>query len=598
MKLPVENVRLQEWLDGWVELASPESVMLVHGDKEEYEQLAKLLVAQGTMTPLSDSLRPGSYVACSDPRDVARLESRTVICSLSSDDAGPTNNWRDPTEMKEHLNTLFDGSMRGRTMYVIPFSMGPVGSPFAIYGVEITDSAYVAISMIKMARVGDQVLRAIGETGDFVPAVHSVGAPIVDGEPDVFWPCNPTNTWVAHFPETREIWSFGSGYGGNALLGKKCLALRIASVKARDEGWLAEHMLILKLTAPDSQVYYVAGAFPSACGKTNLAMLSANRPGWKAETLGDDIAWIRRGDDGRLWAVNPEMGFFGVAPGTSVKTNPAAMQTISHDTIFTNTARTPDGDVWWEGMSDTPPDGLIDWRGNVYDATDPAPAAHPNARFTVSLTQAPSIAAESEHPEGVPLSAILFGGRRSELIPLVTEARSWEHGVFLGSVMASETTAAAEGVVGRPRRDPFAMLPFCGYHMGDYFGHWLSFGKDAPEQLPRIYLVNWFRKDGAGRFLWPGYSENLRVLSWIIDRLEGRADGQETPLGILPRPEEMDVEGLGVSASDLVELCSVDRLALAEEVRQIEEHYVQFGGRLPSALRDELSRLEQVVQGE
>jgi phosphoenolpyruvate carboxykinase (GTP) len=572
---------------------APARVVLVHGTPQEYEKLAGELVTLGTIEPLNEKLRPHSFSARSDPRDVARLESRTVICSERERDAGPTNNWRDPVEMRSVMGDLYRGAMRGRTLYVIPFSMGPVDSEFAIYGVELTDSAYVVISMMKMARVGDDVLRGIEERGTFVPAVHSVGMPLEPGEVDVPWPCNPENTWIAHFPETREIWSFGSGYGGNALLGKKCLALRIASVMARDEGWLAEHMLIVKLTSPRGEVHYVAGAFPSACGKTNLAMIAPRLQGWTAETLGDDIAWIRPGPDGRLYALNPELGFFGVAPGTSEVTNKNAMLTMSHDTIFTNCAVTGDGDVWWEGMTEEPPVMMTDWQGKSYDRASGKPAAHPNARFTVSVTQAPHLAPEWDDPRGVPLSAILFGGRRTHTIPLVTEARDFVDGVLLGSIMGSETTAAAEGEVGRPRRDPFAMLPFCGYHMADYFAHWLKIGETKPDMMPRIYLVNWFRKNEQGSFVWPGYAENLRVLAWIVDRLAGRAQGEETPLGIVPAKGELDCDGLDLDVGELAAICTVDPNELSVELRDVHEHYARFGDVLPELLADRLRLMER-----
>jgi len=581
------NVRA--WLEEWTEVLAPDRVEIVDGSEETIARLTEELVAKGTLRKLNPELRPNSYLAWSDPRDVARLESRTVIASEREIDAGPTNNWRDPAELREEMLARFRGAMRGRTLYAIPFAMGEVGSEFAMYGIELTDSAYVVVSMCKMASVGPEVVEQIDAAGSFVPAVHSVGYPLVDRD-DVPWPCNPEETWIAHFPETREIWSFGSGYGGNALLGKKCLALRIASVVARDEGWLAEHMLILKLTDPAGQVHFVAAAFPSACGKTNLAMLVPTLPGWRAETVGDDIAWLRRGSDGRLYAVNPERGFFGVAPGTSVKTNPVAMQTVAKNTIFTNCALTADGDVWWEGMTETPPEGLIDWQGRPWSGE--GPAAHPNARFTVAITEAPNLAPERD---GVPISAILFGGRRSTLVPLVTEARSFAQGVFLGSIMASETTAAAEGAVGRVRRDPFAMLPFCGYNMGDYFGHWLEMAEPSEEGLPRLYLVNWFRKGPNGRYLWPGYGENVRVLKWILDRIADRAQGKATPFGVVPAPDELDLAGLEIDADALAELCGLDEAALAEEVELIKEHYRTFGEHLPKALAAELEALEAAI---
>jgi phosphoenolpyruvate carboxykinase (GTP) len=585
------NPKVVSWLDEWTTLMRPAQQVVLDSSPAMREQLVATLLERGTMRPLNPELRPNSYLACSDPRDVARLESRTLICSEREVDAGPTNNWREPGEMRAMMRGLYDGCMQGRTMYVIPFSMGEVGSPFAIYGIELTDSAYVALSMLTMATVDDQVRKEIDERGVFVPAVHSVGYPLID-RADVAWPCNPEDTYIAHFPETREIWSYGSGYGGNALLGKKCLALRIASVAARDEGWLAEHMLILKLTSPKNEVHYVAGAFPSACGKTNLAMLVPTRPGWRAETVGDDIAWLRRGEDGRLWAVNPEMGFFGVAPGTSVKTNPIAMETVAKNTIFTNCALTADGDVWWEGMTKEPPAGLTDWQGRPY-AGD-GPAAHPNARFTVSIYDAPNLAPERD---GVPISAILFGGRRSSLVPLVTEARSWEHGVFLGSIMASETTAAAEGATGRVRRDPFAMLPFCGYNMADYFGHWLSMAEEDAAVLPKIYLVNWFRRGADGGFVWPGYGDNVRVLSWIIDRLDARVGAHETPFGLIPEAESLEVEDLELGADWYQHLFAMDHDELDREVDLIREHYARFGDHLPKELAVQFDEFERSVRG-
>ncbi len=580
------------WLGEWIDRLKPESIELVTGDQVQQESLVDLLISRGALVRLDPVLRPNSFLALSDPKDVARLESRTFICSEQEGDAGPTNNWRSPAEMRATMLPLYEGAMQGRKLYVIPFAMGPEGSRFQMLGIELTDSAYVALSMIKMARVSKAVAEAIDKSGNFVPAIHSVGVPVT-GNDDVPWPCNPENTYVAHFPETKEIWSFGSGYGGNALLGKKCLALRIASVIGRREGWLAEHMLILKLTSPGGSVYYVAGAFPSACGKTNLAMLVPTVPGWKAETIGDDIAWIRRGEDGRLYAVNPEAGFFGVAPGTSERSNAMAMKTVSRDTIFTNCALTKEGDVWWEGATETAPDGMIDWKGVPWDGQ--GPAAHPNARFTVSASQCPMIAPEWQDPDGVPLSALLFGGRRSDLIPLVTEARSWEHGVFLGSIMASETTAAAEGPTGKVRRDPFAMLPFCGYNIGDYFQHWLDFGGKSVNGLPRIYLVNWFRRNADHRYIWPGYGDNVRVISWIIDRLEGRVRGRETPLGIVPDASEIDLAGTPLSPEEFAPLVEIDGAGLVTEVEDVEEYYSGLGDRLPKRLRAQLDELRALI---
>ena len=582
------NLRLLTWLEEWVRICGPDRVLWCDGSGAEYEQLCDVLVRAGTFVPLSAQRRPRSYLAISDPSDVARVEDRTFICSTTREDAGPTNNWAEPSEMKFWLRELFSGSMRGRTMYVVPFSMGPLGSPISEIGVQLTDSAYVAVSMAVMTRMGKSALDVLGDAGSFVPCVHSVGAPLVPDQPESSWPCSG-NKFIVHFPETREIWSYGSGYGGNALLGKKCFALRIASVIARDEGWLAEHMLIVKVTNSEGRVRYMCGAFPSACGKTNLAMLVPTIPGWKVETIGDDIAWMKFGPDGRLRAVNPEAGFFGVAPGTSVHTNPNAMEMLSHDTIFTNTALTDDGDVWWEGMTEEPPNHLIDWEGQSWEPGSGRKAAHPNARFTVRVPQCPAVAAEWDDPAGVPISAILFGGRRSDVVPLVTEARNWAHGVFLGSVMASETTAAQAGAVGKLRRDPFAMLPFCGYNMANYFGHWLDIGKATrPDALPGLYYVNWFRKDSDGRFLWPGFGENIRVLKWIFERCDRQAEARETPIGFVPR--SLDTGGLKV---DLAELLDVNSDKWRAELGSIEEHYAVFGDHLPKALVGELEDLRR-----
>jgi phosphoenolpyruvate carboxykinase (GTP) len=596
MTMTTANKKLLAWVEEVVQLCRPAQVHWCDGSQEEYDKLCNLMVRGGTFTPLDDNLRPGCFLARSHPSDVARVEDRTYICSANKDEAGPTNNWADPAAMKEKLKGLFRGCMAGRTLYVIPFAMGPLDSPLCKIGIELTDSPYVVVNMRIMTRMGSAALEKLGADGQFIPCLHSIGSPLRPGQADAPWPCEPdvSKKHIVHFPEDLSIWSYGSGYGGNALLGKKCLALRIASLAARKEGWMAEHMLILSLTSPQGKTHYICAAFPSACGKTNLAMMQPALPGWTLRCLGDDIAWLRVGKDGRLWAMNPETGFFGVAPGTSSKSNPNAMKSVARNTIFTNVVLRPEGDIWWEDMGLPPPEQGVDWEGKEWTPGCGRKGAHPNARFTAPASQCPVIDPNWQSPDGVPISAILFGGRRPSTIPLVNEAFDWEHGVFLGAAAGSETTAAAIHQAGVLRRDPFAMLPFCGYHMGDYFAHWLSFAQRTDRaKLPRIFFVNWFRKSADGRWLWPGFGENSRVLKWICERIEGTGRAVQTPIGNLPAPGALDMGGLNLPAADVAELLAVDAEGWKKEAQDIAGYYAKFGDRLPAALQQQLRKLNE-----